>query len=73
MDLFIDSLTRVALEKLFHPFEPFMLGQKNFPPKLAYLYDIPLIFYGENEAEYGNKKNNVNDPSRSTNFFRKKY
>ena len=62
-------LTRVALEKLFHPFQPFMLGQKNFPPKLAYLYDIPLIFYGENEAEYGNKKNNVNDPSRSTNFF----
>ena len=23
-------------------------------PKMALLFDIPLIFYGENEAEYGN-------------------
>lgn len=47
-------LTRLAVEKLFHPFQPFILGQKNLAPKVALRYNIPLIFYGENEAEYGN-------------------
>jgi N-acetyl sugar amidotransferase len=47
-------LTRLALENLFHPFQPFMLGQKSIAPKMALMYDVPLIFYGENEAEYGN-------------------
>ena len=47
-------LTRLAVENLFHPFQPFMLGQKTLAPKMAALFDIPLIFYGENEAEYGN-------------------
>ncbi len=47
-------LTKLALEKLFHPFQPFILGQKNIPPKVALRFGIPLVFYGENEAEYGN-------------------
>jgi N-acetyl sugar amidotransferase len=47
-------LTRLAIEKLLHPFQPFILGQKNLAPKIALKYRIPLIFYGENEAEYGN-------------------
>ena len=47
-------LTRLSIENLFHPFQTFILGQKNFAPKLALQMDIPLIFYGENEAEYGN-------------------
>jgi N-acetyl sugar amidotransferase len=47
-------LTRLALENLFHPFQPFVLGQKNLAPKMALAFDIPLVFYGENEAEYGN-------------------
>ena len=47
-------LTRLAIEKLLHPFQPFILGQKNIAPKIAIQYGIPLIFYGENEAEYGN-------------------
>lgn len=47
-------LTRLAIENLFHPFQPFIIGQKALPPKIAALYNIPLIFYGENEAEYGN-------------------
>ena len=47
-------LTRLALEKLFHPFQPFILGQMYFPPRLAAQLDIPLVFYGENPAEYGN-------------------
>lgn len=47
-------LTKLSIENLFHPFQTFMLGQKNLAPKLALKWGIPLIFYGENEAEYGN-------------------
>lgn len=47
-------LTRLAVQNLFHPFQPFILGQKFLAPKMAVLFDIPLVFYGENEAEYGN-------------------
>ncbi|MFH2060669.1 MAG: N-acetyl sugar amidotransferase [Pseudomonadota bacterium] len=47
-------LTKLSIENLLHPFQTFILGQKNLAPKLAIKYDIPLIFYGENEAEYGN-------------------
>lgn len=47
-------LTRLAIENLLHPFQTFILGQKNLAPKIAIQYRIPLIVYGENEAEYGN-------------------
>ncbi len=47
-------LTRLAIENLLHPFQTFMLGQKSLAPKIAARFGIPLIFYGENEAEYGN-------------------
>jgi len=47
-------LTKLSIENLLHPFQTFILGQKNLGPKIASRYDIPLIFYGENEAEYGN-------------------
>ena len=54
-------LTRKSIQNLFHPFQTFILGQKNFPIKIALKYKIPLVFYGENEAEHGN--------SMSDNFF----
>ena len=47
-------LTRLSLENLLHPFQTFILGQKNLAPKLAAKFGIDLVFYGENEAEYGN-------------------
>ncbi|MFA5039024.1 MAG: N-acetyl sugar amidotransferase [Candidatus Omnitrophota bacterium] len=47
-------LTRLSIENLLHPFQTFILGQKVLAPKIALQYRIPLIFYGENEAEYGN-------------------
>lgn len=47
-------LTMLSIEKLLHPFQTFILGQKNLAPKLALKFDVPLIFFGENEAEYGN-------------------
>ena len=39
-------LTRIALENLLHPFQPFILGQRNVPAKVASKYGISLIFYG---------------------------
>lgn len=47
-------LTRLSIENLLHPFQTFILGQKNLAPKIAAKYNIPLILFGENEAEYGN-------------------
>lgn len=47
-------LTRLALENLYHPFQPFILGQKQLAPKMAKLFGIKLVFFGEHEAEYGN-------------------
>jgi len=47
-------LTKLGIENILHPFQTFILGQKNLAPKLAIKYKIPLIFYGEPEAEYGN-------------------
>jgi N-acetyl sugar amidotransferase len=47
-------LTRIALETLFHPFQPFIIGQKLFAPRLAAQLGIPLVFWGEPEAEDGN-------------------
>jgi len=47
-------LTKLSIENLLHPFQSFILGQKNLAPKIALQYKIPLIFYGESEAEYGN-------------------
>ena len=62
-------LTRLALENLLHPFQPFMLGQKNIAPKIALNNDIKLIFYGENEAEYGNPIKNNKSSEFGKDFF----
>jgi N-acetyl sugar amidotransferase len=47
-------LTRLAVENLFHPFQPFIIGQKALAPRVAAEHGISLVFFGENEAEYGN-------------------
>lgn len=47
-------LTRLAFENLCHPFQPFIIGQRLIGPRFSALYGIPLVFYGENQAEYGN-------------------
>lgn len=62
-------LTRLATELLFHPFQPFFLGQKSIAPKLAIEFNIPLIFYGENEAEYGNRLDSANSPAQDKKYF----
>ena len=62
-------MTRLAVENLFHPFQPFMIGQKAFAPKIAAMMDIPLIFYGENEAEYGNPIKDNSSAKRDFQYF----
>ncbi|MBX9845846.1 MAG: N-acetyl sugar amidotransferase [Xanthobacteraceae bacterium] len=62
-------LTRLAVENLFHPFQAFMLGQKNLAPKMALLHNLPLVFYGENEAEYGNPQADTTSANRDWSYF----
>jgi len=63
------QLTKLSIENLFHPFQTFILGQKNLAPKLALKYDIPLVFYGENEVEYGNPIAENKSSLRSKSYF----
>lgn len=62
-------LTRLAVENIFHPFQPFIIGQKCFAPKMAVVFRIPLVFYGENEAEYGNPMADNDEARRSYHYF----
>ena len=62
-------LTRLATENLFHPFQPFILGQKQLAPKIAAKFGIPLVFYGENEAEFGNPIADNESALRDEHFF----
>ena len=62
-------ITRLAVENLFHPFQPFILGQKNLAPKIAEQYDIPLIFYGESESEEGNAISESETAKRDWEYF----
>ncbi len=63
-------LTKLAIMNLMHPFQTFMLGQKIFATKMAAKYKIPLVFFGENEAEHGNpiadNKRSIRDKSYFT-------
>jgi N-acetyl sugar amidotransferase len=47
------KLTQLSYKNLLHPFQPFTLGQRNFPVNFAKKMGIKLVFYGENAAEYG--------------------
>lgn len=62
-------LTRLAVDRLFHPFQPFILGQKAMSARMSALYNIPLVFYGEDEAEYGNPRQDAASSQRSWEYF----
>jgi len=62
-------LTRLAVERLFHPFQPFIIGQKALAPKMALEQRVPLVFYGENEAEYGNPIVDNESAQRNWSYF----
>lgn len=62
-------LTREAFLRLGHPFQPFILGQKNLAPRMSTLLDIPLVIFGENEAEYGNAIQDNDVPTRDRKYY----
>ncbi len=63
------KLTKFAVMNLMHPFQTFMLGQKNYPIQVALKKNIPLVFYGENEAEHGNPIADNNSSLRDKSYF----
>ncbi len=62
-------LTRLAVDNLLHPFQPFIFGQKFLAPKMAALFNIPLVFYGESESEYGNPIQATESAERDWSYF----
>ena len=62
-------VTKLGIENLLHPFQTFILGQKNIPVKVALKYKIPLVFYGESEAEYGNPIAETSSSLRDKSYF----
>jgi N-acetyl sugar amidotransferase len=65
-------LTKLAFKNLLHPFQPFIIGQKIIGPLIALKFNIPLIFYGENQAEYGNAVEENANPQMDSKFFSQK-
>ena len=62
-------LTKYSFTNLLHPFQPFIFGQKNYAPKMALKFNLPLVFYGENEAEYGNPIAENSESKRDLKYF----
>ncbi len=62
-------LTRLAFENLLHPFQPFIVGQRLIAPRFSVLFGIPLVFYGENQAEYGNNLEENFRPTMDPSFY----
>jgi N-acetyl sugar amidotransferase len=62
-------LTKFAFVNLLHPFQPFIIGQRLIGPKFASKFDIPLVIYGENQAEYGNDLKENFSPLMRPDFF----
>lgn len=62
-------LTSLAFTNLLHPFQPFIVGQRIIGPLIAEKFGIPLVMYGENQAEYGNNPDDNFTPTMDENFF----
>ena len=45
------------------------MGQKYLGPRLAAMHKIPLVFYGEDEAEYGNPVADTSTAERDYSYF----
>ncbi len=64
-------LTREAFLNLLHPFQPFILGQKQIGPKIASRFDIKLVMYGEGQAEGGTKIKESQKPTMDPKYYSK--
>jgi N-acetyl sugar amidotransferase len=62
-------LTKQAFLNLLHPFQPFIVGQRIIGPLMAEKFGVPLVMYGENQAEYGNNVTENFIPRMDRRFF----
>ena len=62
-------LTKEAFTNLLHPFQPFIVGQRIIGPMMAAKFNVKLVFYGENQAEYGNDADENYIPTMDKKFF----
>jgi len=62
-------LTKEAFINLLHPFQPFIVGQRIIGPMMAAKFNVKLVFYGENQAEYGNNADENFIPTMDRKFF----
>lgn len=65
------KLVRIAFEKMLHPFQPFIFGQRHFASHMAKLFNIKLIFLGEPHSEFGSEVDEENNPEMLERFFTK--
>ena len=63
------KLTKLSIQNLLHPFQTFILGQKNMAPKIAKNFGIELIFYGEPETEDGNPIADTNESLMRNEYY----
>lgn len=62
-------LTREAFLNLLHPFQPFIVGQKQIGPKMALKYGVKLIMYGESQGEAGADVAEAMNPIMNPNYY----
>ena len=63
------KLTRLAYLNMLHPFQPFILGQRNFVVHMAKKLGLKLIFFGENPAQYAGNKGERDNPIMASKYF----
>ncbi len=62
-------LTKLSFLNLCHPFQPFIIGQKNFAPNIARKNNIKLIMFGEHDVEFGSDLERWNEPTMNLDRF----
>ena len=62
-------LTKLAFLNLCHPFQPFIIGQKNLAPKISMQTGIDFIMFGEHDCEFGSGLDRMNIPTMDTSYF----
>lgn len=62
-------LTREAFLNLLHPFQPFIIGQKQIAAKAALQHGVTLLFYGESPAETGSDISFAEKPMMPPEFY----
>ncbi len=63
------EMTREAFVNLCHPFQPFILGQKTIGPRVALDYGVPLVMYGESQAEGGSDLDEAADAAMPAKYY----